>query len=572
MASKNQPGADMKALMDYVDSVVAPAYRQRNDARMVNLTAEQPDTLRGGASRRIGQALYDTGYFAPSDAMGLGRGSTFVLDVAPGVGDYMAFEEAETPLDYGLATVGAVPGIGDALGLGGSALAMLLGPMSKVGRTQMDEALDLAKSKKAIFHSSVADNAEDIHKYGVEPQHGDWVEEILSGAVDSDELADQIRNGPTAAWWDDAPNWVDGKVRRIVHRTPTDEDIRKYGHLAIADSEDYAGDLFRIPGEGLDNGEYSTVTDLSGNEMKVYETPLYEYNDDYGVGQTPFGIERNEIVTRETIDPTYTLTGDELVEFLRRYRSPEIGDSLAVAPAAKMAKAASKAPDIAAADEVLDLLKAGRGSEVTDELLSKADTPRGNAYLAENYDLPLDRESRMARADEMGIPSKSYHGTGSEIDFKSFMPSQTGRHGRGVYTGKRPEELGEYATKDGIENARMFPLNIPADDAFAREIEWQDALPDEWVIREPSDFEGYIKGYKEAADKLSKSGKKGVEQSLEDWNGRVVFDPADIRSVNARFDPRLKHLRNLMAGGAGVGLGLGMAAPRIFPYQEDEQL
>lgn len=407
MDRKNQPGADMKALMDYVDSVVAPVYRQRSNAQFASLLEEQPETLRGKASRRIGQALYDTGYLMPSDAMGLGRGSTFVLDVAPGVGDYMAFEEAETPLDYGLATVGAVPGIGDALGL-----------------------------------------------------------------------------------------------------------------------------------------------------------------------------------------------------------------AMAVAPAAKMAKAASKAPDIQAADEVLDLLKAGRGSDVTDELMARADTPRGNAYLAENYDLPLDRASRMARADEMGMSGGLYRG--EHTAKKSFTESPKGRNfstfgspegyevtRAGTFFSDNPDFANEYAkTFDknfrvtnpdgavvgnyaGPRKAQPLPASYTLADYVA------EKFPDDATLW--NDFRYSNGSWDMLDDDMGAAVKDFAENSRP--NGRVkaydfeeygtlldndeveipsntvvVFDPADIRSVNARFDPRLKHLRNLMAGGAGIGLGLGMAAPRIFPYQEDEQL
>lgn len=419
MAPKNQPGADIEALMRYVDSVVGPAQRSRSAAQFAGLQAEQPDTLRGNASRRIGQALYDTGYLMPSDAMGVARGSTLAMDMAPGVGDYMAFEEAETPLDYGLATVGAVPGIGDALGL-----------------------------------------------------------------------------------------------------------------------------------------------------------------------------------------------------------------AMAVAPAAKMAKAASKTPDIQAADEVLDLLKAGRGSDVTDELLAKADTPRGNAYLAENYDLPLDRASRMARADEM-FPKKVYHGTVAE-DFKQFDLSKGGSSSgakdseNAIFTANKPMATRNYAGYDE---------ELPGDDWF----DWlnrtkiaEQEYPDPELLRRMGDVQGYFdlrslarakrteiagpepakqRGYWEGGRQMplrssvdniadvdgeiyspdrfarvvraaKNEGADGVVfRNVDDMDEAPVrhdqyahFNENALRSQHARFDPRLKHLRNLMAGGAGIGLGLGMAAPRIFPYQEDEQL
>jgi hypothetical protein len=35
---------------------------------------------------------------------------------------------------------------------------------------------------------------------------------------------------------------------------------------------------------------------------------------------------------------------------------------------------------------------------------------------------------------------------------------------------------------------------------------------------------------------------------------RVSYDPSNLRSRFARFDPEFKHLRNLSAGVGGVGL------------------
>ena len=45
----------------------------------------------------------------------------------------------------------------------------------------------------------------------------------------------------------------------------------------------------------------------------------------------------------------------------------------------------------------------------------------------------------------------------------------------------------------------------------------------------------------------------------------VTFNPANIRSRFARFDPEFKHLRNLSAGVGGMGL-LGMSYPQEGQY------
>ena len=181
----------------------------------------------------------------------------------------------------------------------------------------LEDALKLAKSGRGIFHSSQADQFDEINKYGVEPQYGPWAREIAEGATEDPRFLDEM---PMAAWWSEQPDWVKMKTARAAGKSVNDvtvDDIRKYGHLSIADADEYADTVYRIPEEGIDY-EGSQVSDLTGEEMPLYATDLYEFGDD-NVGRYPFGIERNELVTRETIEPKYSLTGQDLIDFLRDY-------------------------------------------------------------------------------------------------------------------------------------------------------------------------------------------------------------------------------------------------------------
>jgi hypothetical protein len=181
----------------------------------------------------------------------------------------------------------------------------------------VQDALELAKSGRGIFHSSQADQFDEINKYGVEPQYGPWVKEVAEGATDNPSFLDDM---PMAAWWSEQPDWVKMKTARAAGKNVNDvtvDDIRKYGHLSIADADEYADTVYRIPEEGIEY-EGSEVSNLSGERMPLYATDLYEYGDD-GVGRYPFGIERNELVTRESVEPKYSLTGQELVDFLKQY-------------------------------------------------------------------------------------------------------------------------------------------------------------------------------------------------------------------------------------------------------------
>lgn len=216
--------------------------------------------------------------------------------------------------------------IGEAYGtsgtamLGGGAVAKPAGALGAFyGREggSIQDALDLARSGRGIFHSSQADQFDEINKYGVEPQYGPWVKEIAAGATDDPSFLDDM---PMAAWWSEQPDWVKIKTARAAGKSVnnvTVDDIRKYGHLSIADADEYADTVYIIPEEGIDY-EGSEVFNLSGERMPIYATDLYEYGDD-GVGRYPFGIERNELVTRESVEPKYSLTGQELVDFLEQY-------------------------------------------------------------------------------------------------------------------------------------------------------------------------------------------------------------------------------------------------------------
>jgi hypothetical protein len=216
-----------------------------------------------------------------------------------------------------------------AMGLGGllaTKPAGSLGALYSREGGSVQDALELAKSGRGIFHSSQADQFDEINKYGVEPQYGPWVKEIAEGATDDPSFLDDM---PMAAWWSEQPDWVKMKTARAAGKNVNEvtvDDIRKYGHLSIADADEYADTVYRIPEEGIEY-EGSEVSNLSGERMPLYATDLYEYGDD-GVGRYPFGIEINELVTRESVEPKYSLTGQELVDFLEQYEGDAVSTNV----------------------------------------------------------------------------------------------------------------------------------------------------------------------------------------------------------------------------------------------------
>ena len=178
----------------------------------------------------------------------------------------------------------------------------------------------LAKNhKKFLYHSGTADAVGDM-KYGLEPTNqGEWVKEVAGGAVDNvDEF---LESATPLAWLSDAPEWVGMKAARASGKSLDQlslDDIKKAGHLAVINKKDPSlKNAYRVGDEGLSNGPYSIVENARGKKMKAYETPLYGEGN-YGNKIEPFGVERNEWVSTDSVDPLVHLTGDDLIEFLRR--------------------------------------------------------------------------------------------------------------------------------------------------------------------------------------------------------------------------------------------------------------
>ena len=183
-------------------------------------------------------------------------------------------------------------------------------------------------------------------------------------------------------------------------------------------------------------------------------------------------------------------------------------------------------------DEILDLLKRDP-MRVTDEMLDMgADTPRLNEYLFRNYDLPMDQASRMARAEEYW-PATSAHGTDvdiSEIDNERLIGGQFWS----------TDDLEAIADRE-VGAARYgvtMPLNLD--------------------VKNPASWSEYDKF---GTDELMGRGYDSLalkdEPSLMNPGTRttyVTFEPEQVRSRFARFDPRLSHLKNLSAGIGAVGL------------------
>ena len=259
-------------------------------------------------------------------------------------------------------------------------------------------------------------------------------------------------------------------------------------------------------------------------------------------------------------------------------------------------------------DTVLNMLKSGRGSDVTDEMLDMGDSVKNtqlNQYLFENYDLPMDEASRMARAREMGYGGGLLHGTGSDIGRveTSRLGEKQNVLGKGFYQTTSPKRAERYVPKEVdangervfAEGGNVIPLMTKSADEFdltaqtgkenitriAKAFEGSDFDVelrdggDTAFIRSKSDpnFNVFLDSYMEGQNTLMRlkdafgnnnltpilqdagfTGVKGVES--RGHNVRVNYNPEDVRSRFARFDPRLSHLSNLNAANASPTAGL----------------
>jgi hypothetical protein len=214
------------------------------------------------------------------------------------------------------------------------------------------------------------------------------------------------------------------------------------------------------------------------------------------------------------------------------------------------------------ADEIMRLLRSGRGSEVTDEMMAAADQP----YLASIYDLPLDEASRMRRAEEMGFRTGMplYHGTAS--DFPAFSDSHLGRTTQaptaafGHWASRDPVEANLYADaaaalREGPSPARPLSESGPQVVPLFHRTDKPGA-----VSLDGTELELEVAG---TLDDLWKDGYDAVlfrhsYPSINTHQKVVVRHPEQLRSRFARFDPRLSHLRNLSAGVGAAGLLTGL--------------
>jgi len=216
---------------------------------------------------------------------------------------------------------------------------------------------------------------------------------------------------------------------------------------------------------------------------------------------------------------------------------------------------------------------------------------RGEAsewLAASQKGLDMSQEARMARAREMGFDTEQvlYHGTGA--DFQEFLRVPPARSTSadsaraGVWMTDSAQEAAEYGEL-AAQNLKTNVLQQRINQAERRG-DWDEVnkLTQEWEASDAAGFDGEMvlplvsrgslrvvdlggKKFSEAGNEIwqainaaQKEGVAGVRFTnivdpvssavpTEPTTHTLIFDPSNIRSVNAAFDPNASESANLLA-------------------------
>ena len=221
-------------------------------------------------------------------------------------------------------------------------------------------------------------------------------------------------------------------------------------------------------------------------------------------------------------------------------------------------------------DQILNMLKSGRADDITDSMFDMRDPVKNtqlNQYLFENYDLPMGEASRMARAREMGfdVDNDLYHGTAPSMysddkfspNIDAFRVSKKGQLGSGVYATTDIRKANTFSNAGETNRGDFDLLNpsprggsiLPIIAKNENPASFRQMRNAQYQLGDVSDFNDLSqRGTQELLDQQFTSVRSGNEIN--------IFDPANIRSRFARFDPRLSHLSNLTAANASPISGI----------------
>jgi hypothetical protein len=219
------------------------------------------------------------------------------------------------------------------------------------------------------------------------------------------------------------------------------------------------------------------------------------------------------------------------------------------------------------ADEIADMLRTGRGSEVTDEMMEAADPQRLSRLYeggATGREMPMDADHRQYRASQMGFKDSGiasrpgdgtkYHQTTQDIpafELNAIPDSHSG--GGAIWLNETPHNIpAAHNTRldgDYLPGTNTMPVVVRSGRRVGMDAKYDMGIN--------LNFPQVVSMDENAALRAAGYGHGSIGTEM------AVLNPADIRSRFARFDPRLSHLRNLNAGLIPIGLGTVGAMPLL---------
>jgi len=313
---------------------------------------------------------------------------------------------------------------------------------------------------------------------------------------------------------------------------------------AIADNIVGYDDGVNTPGERLGSGinalargVWQDPVGMAGNALRFVEGDLNNLMFEGGAMERPWDV--------------LSYAAAQAAPTFGRGRNPLVMSSGGAKPRALK-------PADQMAQDILDMRAAGRAGDVTGDMMATA-SPQ---YMYDNTPLPMDEASRMARAGEMGFDTGTplYHGTAAEDGVNAFDTNFAGS------VSQQPNEAATFLTENP-KSASWFANYAHPDGQLAP---YGGAGEGEVMpvtsrgnLRK-ADFRGQGYGNERMSanmDRAREGGFDGLDvvgmrENLDGFKPidrqRAIFDPANIRSKFARFDPEFRHLANLSAVGAGA--------------------
>jgi hypothetical protein len=402
------------------------------------------------------------------------------------------------------------------------------------------------------------------------------------------------------------------RTREAMFAAPRDADLETLMRLSSSAAEARDRAVSELMGEVSSSGGVRLVQPETGRRVAV--SP--------GLSGDEVGRFRLTFVD-EAGDPTnhvvYNTPEEALGDALRQGYVQPSGSRTAVPEQVLDPLPAPRTSSEQVSDEVARLLREGRSDEVSDAMLSVADDRR----LTELYrrgevgmDLPMDEASRMARARELRFTESEFVGT-MEPNIRQLDPrmARGERRFSGSYSSDNPYLASSYADPNLGSVYPLLTRGMPED---AIRFDAQGGLWNRLSGTDSLDVGGREVGpmsiplvgmgetpmrgdftTNQVGRMAFMEGRSGAEfQNVVDRGPFAPNDPTDpavrrtfqqqgaepstvrarqdtrgVRSRFARFDPRLQDLRNLMAGGAGLAVGLSMGeevedGPAVRNYRD----